>query len=112
MQAGRLDKRAAFHRRNATTDGFGNVSTGFSETPFLTVWASIREREPNEREEAGALASTGTAVLRVRHSAAAAGVAVDDQVRVGGVVWNIRGIVAIEGARQGWIDMQIEKGVA
>ena len=66
--AGQLRDRAAFYRLNATPDGYGNTSTGWAASPFLTVWAAFRPERGRERVEAGRLESAVAGVLTVRSS--------------------------------------------
>lgn len=108
MQAGALDRRCAFERRDDVPDDYGNVSTGWAAR--LTVWGALRFERGRERVEAGRMESALGAVLHVRASAASRAVTTADRVTIDGAVYAIRTIA--EDPRSGMLEMTIERGVA
>lgn len=111
MAAGRRNRRVSFHRLDSTTDDYGNVSTGFSATPFLTVWGELRDMRGAERDEGAGLSSIVRSELRVLYSADTAAVTEADQVRVGSRVYNIRSIDNPDEINRDLV-MVLERGVA
>lgn len=102
--------RLAFHRLDATPDEYGNTSSGWSETPFLTVWAELRETMARERMEGGRLDSAQTAKAYIRFSPESQAITTADQARSNGREYNIRGIVNIN-ERNRTLELTLERGV-
>lgn len=103
--------RAAFFRRTATADGYGNQQGGFAGTAYLTCWADFLEKTGNERIAAGRIEASRLGTLRVRSAAETLAVAMDDKVTVRGADWNIRSVAAM--GRDGeMLEFVLETGVA
>ena len=109
MQAGRLDRRCAFERRDETPDEYGNASSG-NWVALATLWGDLRFERGRERVEAGRMESALSAVLTIRSSVTARGITPADRVTIDGAVYAIRTIA--ETPRSGAIEMTIERGVA
>jgi SPP1 family predicted phage head-tail adaptor len=103
--------RAAFFRRVAASDGYGNEQSGFAAEPFLSCWADVLDKLGNERLEAGRLEASRVATLRVRSAAETLAVQMDDMVQVRGQSWNIRSVAAVGRANE-MIEFLLETGVA
>lgn len=107
MQAGRLDRRCAFQRRDTTPDAYGNVTAG-GWVALLTVWGRLDERAGREAIEAGRVESTAPGTLTIRDSAAARGITAADRVLIAGTAYAIRDVRPPQ--RWGVIEMVVERG--
>ncbi len=110
MSIGQLRDRVAFHRLDSTADDYGNVSSGYSATAFLTVWGGFKPERGRERLEAGRLEASHAGVLTVRSSSDTRGVTEADQVRIDGVAYQIR-TIANPDRRGRFLEMTVERGV-
>jgi len=106
---GRMRDRVSFHRLNTTGDDYGNPTSGYSATAFLTVWGKMAPERGRERVEGGRLQSEVSAVLTVRSSSDARGVTEADEARVDGVRYQIRGITNPD-RRGRFLEMTLERG--
>lgn len=111
MLIGSMRDRVAFHRLNATADIYGNPTSGYEESPFLTVWASLREGRGRESVESGRLEVATTAVVTVRSSVDTRAIGLDDQARIDGQKYQIRSIVNPD-RRGRFLEMVVERGAA
>lgn len=109
MDAGRMDRRCIFERRDAVPDDYGNVTAG-AWVALLTVWGALSEKPGHEAVAAGRMESAAIADLRIRDSVAARTITAADRVTVGGQVCAIRDVRPPQ--RHGVIEMVIERGVA
>ena len=109
MQAGALDRRCLFERRDTTADAYGNVTSG-GWTALATLWGYLRFERGRERVEAGRVESAVAATLQIRASATARGITAADRVTVDGDAFAIRAVV--EQPRSGVIELTLERGVA
>lgn len=107
---GHLRARAEFYRRNETRDDYGNVSSGWTATPFLRVWAGLEMERGRERIEAGRLESAVSGVLTVRFSTETRAITAADKVRIGGEDYAIRTITDPDRRRR-FLEMVVERGV-
>jgi SPP1 family predicted phage head-tail adaptor len=111
VTAGGLRDRCAFHRLDTTSDAYGNPTSGYSGTAFLTVWGRLRVERGRERVEGGRLQSEVAATLTIRSSADARGVTEVDQVRIDGETFQIRAITNPD-RRGRFLEMTLERGTA
>lgn len=109
MDAGKLDRRCAFERRDATPDAYGNVTSG-GWVSLLTVWGRLDERPGREAVRAGRLEASALGALSIRDSAQARGVTAADRVVIDGHAYAIRDVRPPQ--RSGMIEMVVERGVA
>lgn len=109
MTAGSLRDRVAFQRATTGDDGYGNITTAWSD--HLTVWANVRETLGKERVDAGRVEASRTATIRVRQSPDTLGLTEADRVLLHGKPWNIRSIARV-GNDGAMLDILIEAGVA
>jgi len=108
---GQLRDRVSFHRLDATTDAYGNVTSGYSGAAFLTVWGAFRPERGRERIEGGRLEASHAGVLTVRSSSDTRAVTTADQARIDGVEYQIR-TIANPDRRGRFLEMTVERGVA
>ena len=110
MAAGKYRERATFTRLNAeAVDAYGQPHSTWEA--LTSLWGDLRETMGKERVDAGAVNSVVTATLRVRYSAAAAGLVSADRVEIRGHTWNIRSVSQPHQKRK-QIEMLIERGVS
>jgi len=111
MFIGRMRDTASFYRLNSTADAYGNATSGFAATPFLTRRGHLEISLGGERDEAGRLQSEVGAVLTVRADNETETVTEADKVTIDGVDFQIRAIVNVD--RKGrFLRMRLERGVA
>jgi head-tail adaptor len=112
MDAGRLDRRAAFFRRvKLTTPVAGNSRGKFEATPYLTVWADFRQTPGREVVSAGIPEDQIGGTLRIRDSAAARQVTAADRVAMSDASFAIVSVGLPEG-REGYIEMILRRELA
>lgn len=93
IKAGTLDNRAAFFRRAATSDGYGNVLGGFPADPEFTVAAAIvTGTKRNEAVMASRLAGRNVFDVTLRYSEQAAEITTewmmkDREGRIHNILW-------------------------
>lgn len=88
MRAGNLDTRASFRMPDATRNEVGELVPNYVEQ--FQVWGDFRPDTGGEYVEAAAERDFRTAVLTIRYRT---GVLDEMRVFVGGVAWDIDGIV-------------------
>ena len=81
MDAGRLDKRAAFTRRPYVEGSTTQRGDEFSDG-YLTVWASYVRLSANAKVQAGAEIDDEVATLTVRDSSRSREITAEDRVTV------------------------------
>lgn len=87
-RAGTYRDRAAFQRKVPSgKDALGNDVSDWQ--PLLSVWGNLREAPGREVIAAGRLEAPVPGTLRVRASAAVAGITAADRVVVRGFTWDI-----------------------
>lgn len=112
MDAGRLSRRAAFHRRAILASPVaGNARGRFEEAAFLTVWADYRQTPGREVVSAGLVEDRIGGTLRIRDSVAARKVTSADRVTISGASFAIASVALPEG-REGFIEMIVQREVA
>lgn len=111
QRAGYMRDRAAFHRRAAGDDEYGNERLAFADAPFLTCWADILERMGREAVASGVVEASRMATLRVRFAPETSAILASDMVKVRGADWNIRSIAEV-GRSGEMLEFLIETGVA
>ena len=111
-RAGTRRTKVTFHRLEAVADAYGNQTTGFADTPFLSEWAEIIERTVSRESAAdGAPEAAQISFAYVPWSSDANAVTTADQIRAGARLFNIRSIVNV-GERNRTLRMAIERGAA
>lgn len=112
MDAGRLNRRAAFFRRERLAAPVaGNARGRFEAMPYLTVWSDYRATPGREVVSAGIPEDQIGGTLRIRDSAAARQVTAADRVAIAGVSFAIASVGLPEG-RDGFIEMILRREVA
>lgn len=112
MDAGRLNRRAAFHRRAVlSTPIAGNARGGFEADPFLTVWADFRQTPGREVVSAGLAEDQIGGTLRIRNSAAARQITAADRCNMSGTSFAIVS-VGLPETSEGYIEMILRREVA
>ena len=109
----KLRERITFERQSDETDDYGNVLGEFAPISGLEgIPADVREVPGKEVVASGAVQSTRMATIRVRYSAATAGVTAADRIIARGETWNIRsGPVQVDRAPR-ILEFLCEAGVA
>ena len=91
MQAGRLNHRIQFNRRDIDgSDEYGNPSREY--VPLFTVWGNVRGTTGRERVRAGSIENLRTATIRIRASSQSRELTEGDQAQARGETWDILGI--------------------
>lgn len=111
MSIGQMKKRVTFHRPLAADDGYGNPTSGFDPTPYLSVRGHWRPERGREALAAGRLESVVAGVLRVRGSSASAAITTADRATFDGEDYQIRAITNPD-QRGRWYELRIERGAA
>lgn len=112
IDAGRLNRRAAFHRRAVlAVPVAGNHRGGYELAPYLTVWADFRQTPGREVVSSGLAEDQIGGTLRIRDSAAARQVTAADRVVMAGVDFAIVSVGLPETA-SGFIDIVLRREVA
>jgi len=109
MLAGKLDRRIEIWRKAAGAKNvLGEKAGGFAL--HLTLWASDQFMTREEKMAAAQDTASRTMKFTVRWSAESAGITTADQLRYGGVAYNIKG--AEEYGRREAINIYVEGKVA
>lgn len=112
MDAGRLNRRAAFYRRAVLgTPVAGNARGGFEQTPFLTVWADFRQTPGRQVVSAGLAEDQIGGTLRIRDSAKAREITAADRCTMQGVSFALVSVGLAE-TSEGYIEMILRREVA
>lgn len=112
LDAGKLDRRAAFHRRAVLAAAVaGNQRGGFEAVPFLTVWANFRQTPGREQVSAGLVEDQIGGTLRIRDCRAAREITAADRVVMSGANFAIRS-VGLPEVLQGYIEFVVQREVA
>lgn len=112
LDAGKLDRRAAFHRRAVlAVPVAGNQRGGFEIMPFLTVWANFRQTPGREQLSAGLVEDRIGGTLWIRDSRDARQITAADRVVMSGASFAILS-VGLPEASLGRIELVIQREVA
>lgn len=112
LEAGKLDRRAAFHRRAVLAAPVaGNQRGGFEAMPFMTVWANFRQTPGREQISAGLAEDRIGGTLRIRDSRAAREITAADRLVMSGASFAILSVGLPEVAL-GYIELVIQREVA
>ena len=107
---GRMRDRAAFFRLNTVSDAYGNPSSGFAGSAYLTRWGKLQVERGQEKLEAGRLESSLQAVLKIRSDTETRTITAADKVEVDGEAYQIRSISNPD-RRERFLELHLERGV-
>lgn len=112
ISAGDLVDEVKFYRRNATADAYGNPSSGYEVTPYLTRRCQFRTERARERMEAGRLEASAAGIIRLRREDAVMAISPADKVEINGTAYQIRSDPLTNGRRDRVVEFNVERGVA
>lgn len=93
MQIGRKDRRVAFDKPTDSADTFGDALITYTEQ--ATVWASVEPLRGTEAFETQQVRADVTHRIRIRYSAALAGISPKWRARMGSTVFDLVSVLDI-----------------